>query len=554
MCVVALINGGSVLLLKPIVDRIFIARDLAMLWLAVAGVPLLIAGKTVASYVQNYLMSWIGQTVAQGIREDLFRRLMELPIDFHDHRHSGEILSRVTSDLTMVQAALVSVPLYLIRDSMTLAALTGSLFYLDWRFALIALAGAPLTATAFLILSRKMRRSSLQCQTMLERLTERFEESLRGIFAIQSLNYEAGAIEKFQAENDSFFSLMMRYLRATALAAPLMELCGALVAAALIFFGGTAVIEARMTPGAFFAFLGAFLSAIAPIKNLARTNSDLQRALASGERIFELLDHEPRRARGRQFAGLRQDLRLDRVCFLHPGATRQALVDISFLLGRGGSLAVVGPAGAGKTTLMRLLLLLNEPTSGRILFDGTDSRDLDPSSLRGRVGIISEKTKIFNETLWGNIALGRKDVSQEQMDRACRAAGLGEWIAAQPEGPYARLDHGGAALGAGLRKRIALARVALKSPDLLLLDEATAGLDAEGQAEFLTLLAPLLKDRAVVCAGHRLQAALGLTRVLMLADGRIADCGDHESLLARNPFYQRLYCGPAAAEAIDPVP
>jgi subfamily B ATP-binding cassette protein MsbA len=290
MCAVAAFNGGAILLLKPIVDRIFIARDLRMLWLTVAAVPLLMAGKTAVCYIQNYLMSWIGQSVTQRIREDLFQHLLEVPPDFPKADRAAEILSRVTNDLAIVQTELVSVPLYLIRDSMTLVVLTGSLFYLDWRFALIALAGAPATAVAFVVLSRKMRCYSLQSQAMMGRLTERFEGNLRGLFAGQPPASGPVVLGEFQAENAVFFSLMMRYLRATALAAPLMELCGSLAVAALLYFGGTAVIAGRMTPGAFFAFLGAVLAAYAPIKNLARTNSDLQRALASGERIFELLE------------------------------------------------------------------------------------------------------------------------------------------------------------------------------------------------------------------------------------------------------------------------
>ncbi|MCX5797299.1 MAG: ABC transporter transmembrane domain-containing protein [Elusimicrobia bacterium] len=283
MCAVAAFNGGAVLLLKPIVDRIFIARDLRMLWLAVLAVPLLMAGKTAVSYVQNYLMSWIGQSVTQSIREDLFRNLLLSPPRLAGSRKGAEVLSRVTNDLAIMQTELVSVPLYLIRDSMTLVFLSISLLYLDWRLALLALAGTPATVVAFVILSRKMRRYSLQSQAVMERLTDRFEASLSG----------ASTLDEFQKENAVFFSLMMRYLRATALAAPLMELCGSLAVAALLYFGGREVINGQMTPGAFFAFLGAFLSAYAPIKNLARTNSDLQRALASGERIFELLDRAP---------------------------------------------------------------------------------------------------------------------------------------------------------------------------------------------------------------------------------------------------------------------
>jgi subfamily B ATP-binding cassette protein MsbA len=295
MCAVAAFNGGAVLLLKPIVDHILIARDMRMLWLAAAGVPLLMAAKTAVSYAQNYLMSWIGQSAAQDIREDLFRRLLESPQELSRSGQGADVLSRVTNDLAVVQAVLVSVPLYIIRDSMTLVVLTGALFYLDWRFALVALAGTPATAVAFVILSRKVRRYSLQSQAMMERLTDRFESSLHGLLSPHEDRGEA-SLEAFQKENAVFFGLAMRALRATALAAPLMELCGSLAVAALLYVGGREVIAGQMTPGAFFAFLAAFLSAYAPVKNLARTNADLQRALASGERIFELLDRRPSEA------------------------------------------------------------------------------------------------------------------------------------------------------------------------------------------------------------------------------------------------------------------
>ena len=520
MCAVAAFNGGAVLLLKPVVDRIFIERDLLMLGLAVAGLPLLVSGKTAVSYAQNYLMSWIGQAAAQRIREDLFRALLALPVESRDHRQANEVLSRVTNDLTVVQSALVSAPLYLVRDTMTLFVLAGSLVYLDWRFAFIALLGAPLASVAFLVLSRKMRRASLQSQGMNERLTDRFEQSLRELLSIKTLNYESGALEKFQEENASFFSLMMRYLRATALAAPLMELCGAVVVAALIGFGGTAVIAGRLTPGAFFAFLGAFFSAVAPAKNLARTNSELQRALASAQRIFELLDQCPGAVRrGAPFAGLRRGLRLEGVRFRYPGAGRDALVDADLELERGARLALFGPAGSGKSTLVRLLLLLHPPTAGRVLLDGQDGLQFDDASVRARMGLVTGRTLILRDTLWANIALARKGVSEDHMERVCAAAGLNAWAASQPEGLRALVD--GASLGCILRQRISLARLALQEPDVIFLDEAADGLDAEAREDFLRRLAPLLEGRTVLCAGQQMEPGLSLSRALTLRGGRI---------------------------------
>lgn len=290
MCAVALFNGTAVLLLKPIVDRIFIAKDTRMLWLAVVALPLLLGLKAAASYLQNYMTSWLGQKIIQSLRADLFRHLHELPLDYFESHGSGEILSRATGDLILLQSAMNSVPVYLIRDSMTLVALLASLFYLDKPFAWLSLTALPLVAAALFILSRKMRDASRQSQLMLGRITQSFQESVRDMPRIRQTRGEHGVLSRFNRENDSFLAPTMIYLRATALAAPLMELCAGVVAAFLLYLGGREVIEGHMTPGAFSAFLGAYVAAYAPIKNLARSNSELQRALASAERVFQLLD------------------------------------------------------------------------------------------------------------------------------------------------------------------------------------------------------------------------------------------------------------------------
>ncbi|MEE8424584.1 MAG: ABC transporter transmembrane domain-containing protein, partial [Elusimicrobiota bacterium] len=293
MVFVALSNGAVAFLVKPIIDGIFIYKDNSALWLVTLSVPLLFALKSITSYVQNYLMSWIGQRGAQQLREDLFTHLHTLSLEFYGDKKSGEILARATNDLTLVQSMLQFVPLYLIRDFLTVIVLVSVLFYQNWKFAIVALGIIPMVAILIVILGRKMRDASAKSQAIMGDIYQRFQESLQGMLIIKAYNYEKGAIKKFRVENQAFFNQMMRYLRATALSGPLMEFLGSLIIAALIYFGGREILLGRMTPGEFSAFLTAFFLAYAPVKNLGKLNSELQRGLASADRIFQILEERP---------------------------------------------------------------------------------------------------------------------------------------------------------------------------------------------------------------------------------------------------------------------
>lgn len=543
MVLVSAFNGLSVLLLKPIVDRIFIAKDLTMLWMMVGLVPLLVILKSAASYVQNYLMRWVGQRVTQQIREDLFRHLHVLPLEFFSGGRGTEVLSRVTGDLTLVQAALTTLPVYLIRDSLTLVFLVVAMLELDWRFAALALLGSPLSLAALYVLSRKMRESSRQAQIAVDRLHHRFQESVQGMLVVKAFNYEPGATEKFQEENESFFRPMMRYLRATALVTPLMEVGASFVVAAIIYFGGREVILGHMTPGAFFAFLGALVAAYAPVKNLARTNADLQRAWIGAERLFRLLDEKPEAppALRPAFPGLEASIRFDGVGFRYRGAAAWAVRGLDLEIARGSRLALVGPNGCGKSTLARLLLRLHEPQEGRLLLDGVDARDYDAASVRARVGFVPSEAVLFNDTVFQNVALGRRVVTLSEVERACRAVGAAGFIEALPEGYRTLLGDWGFSLSAGQRQKLALARVLLMDPELVVLDEATAHLDGPAEKEVQAALQALLPGRTVVSIVHELRAAAASDRIAVMSAGAVVETGTHAELMSSGGLYRRLF-------------
>ncbi|MFH1724652.1 MAG: ABC transporter ATP-binding protein [Elusimicrobiota bacterium] len=544
MCVVAVFNGASVYVLKPIIDHVFISKNYSMLWLAILGVPLLMAVKNSAAYVQNYLMSWLGQRVTQELREDLFRHLHKLSLEYYSEHKSGEILARVTNDLTLVQSALQFVPLYLIRDSLTVVVLMSVLFYLDWSFALIALLGLPVASTLLVVLGKKMRDASMKSQIIMGQIYHRFQESLHGMMLIKAFNYERGAIEKFRGENQSFFTQMMRYLRATALSGPLMEFFGSIIIALLIWYGGREVIAGHMTPGGFFAFIGAFFAAYAPTKNLARLNSELQRGLASGERIFQLLDEKPRivdRPGARAFSELQDEIRLAGVTFRYPTREVPAVQNVELIVRRGETIAIVGPSGSGKSTLVQLLLRLYDPAEGEILFDGADLRDLEIRSVRERLGLVTQETILFNETVFDNIAIGRDSVTPEQVSAAARVADADRFIRNLPDGYDTQLGDRGLRLSGGQRQRIAIARAVLKNPAVLVLDEATSNLDTTSESEVQKALERLMKGRTVILIAHRLSTIQNADRIYVLNQGAVVETGTHASLIRRGGLYRRLY-------------
>ncbi|PCI32586.1 MAG: ABC transporter permease [Elusimicrobia bacterium] len=525
----------------PLLDKSLSYRTLVIITISL---PLLMLIKSMAAYIQNYLMSWLGQRITQQLREDLFRHLHRLSLEFHSGQKAGEILARATNDLTIVQSMLQFVPLYLIRDFLTVIFLMTALFFINKNFALVALGMIPIASMVIIPLGRKMRDASSKSQAIMGNIYHRFQESLHGMMLVKALNYEEGATRKFQKENEAFFTQMMRYLRATALSGPLMEFIGSLMMAGLFFYGGREILHGNMDAGAFGGFLGAFFMAYAPIKNLGKLNSELQRGLASSERIFQLLDEKPNvvdRPGARRLSRLETAITLDDVTFQYPTRDTPALDHVSFEVRRGETIAIVGPSGSGKSTLVQILLRLYDPGKGRILFDNIDLKDLDIRTLRDRIGLVTQETMLFNETVQGNIAIGREDTPLAAVVEAAKVANADAFIQQLPHGYETELGDRGLRLSGGQRQRLAIARAVLRDPEILVLDEATSNLDSASEKEVQRALEQIMQGRTSIVIAHRLSTIQNADRIIVLSDGRIAESGTHSELLLRDGLYSKLH-------------
>ncbi|MBI4346019.1 MAG: ABC transporter ATP-binding protein, partial [Elusimicrobia bacterium] len=456
MVLVAGFTAASLQLVQAVVDQVFLAKNAETFrWLLVA-IPAVFFGKAALNYIQIYLMSWIGQRVCQDLRRDLFRHLHELSMDFFWRSRSGEVLSRVTGDLANLQSAIQFSPLYLIRDTLQAVVLLVMLFFVHWRFACVAFLTLPVCAAVLFVTGNKMRAASQRSQEILGEIYHRFQESLQGMLVVKAFNYEAGAIAKFDRENDSFLGQMMRYLRATALSGPLMEFLGALILTLILWLGGREILSDRMTPGQFTTFLGCFFMAYNPIKNIARSNAEVQRGVVSAQRIFELLDERPTVVEPREavrFQRPKEGIRFERVSFRYPDRDAWALRELTLDIAPGEVVAVAGPSGSGKTTLAHLLLRLFDPQEGRVTVDGVDLRSFATSDLRRHIGLVTQDTVLMHDTVLGNVSLGAPTAPREKALEALRAADAEDFVRRLPEGFDTVLGERGLRLSGGQRQR-----------------------------------------------------------------------------------------------------
>ena len=575
MLIFSATNGLMPLLVQHVFDDVFQHHDRAML----AWLPLVVLGtfavRSFAGYGNTYLNDWVGQRIVSDLRDDLNSRIQRLPLAFFNRTATATIVSRMSNDVAQLRGALTQASVSLLRDTTSLLTLIGVAFWLDWVLALIAFVAFPLAVLPVLQFSKKLRRYSKRGQETLGLLSALMQETVQGNRIVKAFGMEHWEEKRFRGENQRLFRLYMKATQARAVVQPAMEMLAAFGIAGVIWYGGSSVIEGARTQGAFLGFFTALLLVYEPFKGLARTNTQVQQGLASAERIFELLD-EPLGIEdmpgARELAGFTDAIRFEGVGFRYPArrpaageaehsasgdeaaAGTWALRGIDLELRAGEVVALVGASGSGKSTLADLVPRFHDPGEGRITLDGVDLRGATLESLRARIGIVTQFTFLFNDTIRANIAYGSEEPRAEEIERAAAAAHVLEFVRELPEGFDTVVGELGVTLSGGQRQRIAIARALLKNAPILILDEATSALDSDSERLVQDAIDQLMAGRTTLVIAHRLATVRRAHRIAVLDAGRIVELGTHDELLRRAGAYRRLWeqqalAGPALEAA-----
>lgn len=533
-------------LIKPVLDQVFNNPDQAQALFYLRLVPVAIVVtyflKGFATYGQDYLINHIGNRIVMDIRNQLYAHLMTQELSFFHGQRSGMLISRVTHDSTLMQAAVSNVLGRMLGAVLTSVSLIALLFYLNWQLACLSLLVFPLAVYPVLAIGKTLRKLSHQSQAKMADVTTVLHESIAGIRVVKAFGMQTFEIKRFREELQRYFDVTMRALRRTALSSPLMEFIGSFGICAMIVWSGTQVINGQSTTGTFFAFLGALASLYPQVKNLSGINNTIQQALAAAQRVFELLDRPPLiqdRPHAKPLRGFKSKIEFRNLSFGYL-PDRLVLRQIQLTARAGEITAIVGRSGAGKTTLVDLLPRFADPTDGSITLDGHDLRDLTVASLRGHIGLVTQDTILFNDTIRNNIAYSKPDATQREIEAAAKAANAHDFILQTPQGYETLIGERGVRLSGGQRQRLSIARAVLRNPPILILDEATSALDTESERLIQAALDRLMKNRTTLVIAHRLSTVQHAHQIVVLDQGRIVERGRHAELMRRNGIYKKL--------------
>ena len=504
------------------------------------AIPIIMTLRSLCSYANAYYMQWVSNKVVTDIRTQLFNKMVRHSMDFFNKMRSGFLMSCVTNNTRVMQMALTSVSSDVFKQPAAVIGGITVLLLMDWKFTVVALILLPACLLPIRSFGLRAKKAVRNEQEGMSEMVVTMQETFAGIRVVKSFAREAHQETEFKRANDSQFANMMRIQRATEAVGPLVETMAAIgVGLALLY-----VYATSLSAGRFFGLISGIFILYDPIKTLSRIHIVMQRSIAAMGSIFEILDSEPTVKDAPDAVVLTSSqgrIDFENVTFRYANTATDAVSNLNLRIERGKTYALVGASGAGKTTILSLILRLYDPTSGTVRIDGRDLRTLTQKSLREQIGLVTQETFLFHDTIFRNVQFGRLDATPEEIYEAAHTASAHDFIMAQPKGYQTVIGDKGCLLSGGQQQRLAIARALLKNAPILLLDEATSSLDSESEMQIQKALEKLAAGRTVIAIAHRLSTILSADQIVVMDSGRIKEIGTHSELLEKSGYYRRLY-------------
>ena len=504
------------------------------------AIPVIMTLRSLCSYGSTYCTQWVSNKVVTDIRSQLFSKMLRNSMDFFNKARSGFLMSLITNNTRVMQMALTTVGSDVFKQPVTIVGAISALLLMDWKFTVVTLVLFPTCLLPLRIYGRRAKKAVQDEQAGMAQMVVTMQETFSGIRVIKSFAREAHQEKEFKRSNQAQFSQIMRMIRAMEAVGPLVEIIAAIgVGMALLY-----VYEANLSAGRFLGLMTGIFILYDPIKTLSRLHIVMQRSVAATTSIFALLDSKPTVQDAPDAVALRSSqgrIDFEDVTFRYANTVTNAISNLTLHMEPGKTHALVGASGAGKSTILSLILRLYDPTSGAVKIDGRNLCSVTQKSLREQIGLVTQETFLFHDTIFNNIQFGRLDATPEEVREAARAAYAHDFIMAQPKGYQTVIGDKGCLLSGGQQQRLAIARAVLKNAPILLLDEATSSLDSESEQQIQKALAELAAGRTVIAIAHRLSTVLSADKIIVMDGGRIKEIGTHAELLGKSGYYRRLY-------------
>ena len=543
MVFAAATTAANAWIMQPVLDDVFLDKNKDMLMILPIAVLIIAIVKGFSEFGQSVLMLLVGQRTIADIQKDMYASLMKADLSFFHNNPSGNLVARFISDVNRLRHSVTTALTGIAKDTLTLIFLVALMFYRDWELASIAFLIFPLAIYPITRIGRMMRKISAATQNKIGEFSTLLNQTFQGSRQVKAYGMEGYEGERARDYIDEITRLIFKSSRRSTILRPIMETLGGIAVAGVVLYGGIKVIDGETTPGTFFSFLTAFFLAYRPLKSLAGLNSVLQDGLASAERLFRILDIEPKiqdRNNSKTIENVKGTIEFKNVEFAYENKD-YILKKISLLIPRGKKIALVGPSGAGKSTILNLIPRFFEVEKGQVEIDGIDIKEIKIGSLRSSMALVSQEINLFDDTIRSNIAYGKLDSSEEEIIAAAKKSASHDFITKLPNGYNTTVGEHGVKLSGGQRQRIAIARAMLKNAPILLLDEATSSLDTESERYVQEALLELMKNRTTLVIAHRLSTVINADTIYVIDSGKIAESGTHFELLKNEGVYSRLY-------------